>query len=64
LNHFVIFGQEHLEYIVHQYTEYYNSVRPHQGIGNKPLDYKAKNYKGKLERQSKLGGLLNHYYWK
>ena len=64
LNHFFIFGEKHLKYIVREYIRYYDTKRPHTGMGNEPLDYKPKKHSGKLECESTLGGLIKHYYWK
>jgi len=36
LNHFIILGEAHLNYLVRQYVEHYHTERPHQGIGNVP----------------------------
>ncbi|XHR29695.1 MAG: integrase core domain-containing protein [Chthoniobacteraceae bacterium] len=68
LDHFVVFGEHHLEYLVREYEDYYNTVRPHQGIGNRaigvappvsvPLD------PGEIECDFRLDGLLNHYHYK
>jgi len=67
LNHFVVFGEYHLEHLIREYEAYYNTVRPHQRIGNAtipapppptevPLD------PSEIECDSRLGGLLRHYY--
>ena len=67
LNHFVVIGEHHLEHLVREYEAYYNIVRPHQGLGNRtipapppptevPLD------PSEIECDSRLGGLLRHYY--
>ncbi len=37
LNRFICFGQEHLDHIVLEYTDYYNELRPHQSLENRPL---------------------------
>jgi len=34
LDHFIVFGQEHFDFIVSQYVAYYHEHRPHQGLGN------------------------------
>ncbi len=33
LDHILILGEKHLHRVVKEYVEYYNSARPHQGIG-------------------------------
>jgi putative transposase len=37
LDHFVVFGEDHLRYLVSEYVRHYNTHRPHQGLGNNPL---------------------------
>ena len=34
LHHFLICGERHLNYLVHEFIEHYHTKRPHQGIGN------------------------------
>lgn len=34
LDHFVVFGEHHLERLIREYERHYNTVRPHQGLGN------------------------------
>jgi putative transposase len=70
LNHFFCFSLSHLDYIGQIYADYYNTVRPHQSMGNEPLirhgPLKASlpPPAGMVRRQRLLGGLLNHYYRK
>ena len=63
LDHFFIFGEEHLKYLVREYVNYYDTKRPHSGMDNKPLEYEPKKSSGKLKCDSKLGGMIKHYYW-
>ncbi|MBX3426234.1 MAG: DDE-type integrase/transposase/recombinase [Pirellulales bacterium] len=39
LNHFIVFGKKHFDFLVSSYLSHYNGFRPHQGssIGNRPL---------------------------
>lgn len=37
LNHFVIFGERHLRYLIFSWLDYYHRHRPHQGLGNRLL---------------------------
>lgn len=32
-----IFGERHLEHLLREYEAFYNSVRPHQGVENRPI---------------------------
>ena len=69
LNKFVVFGERHLELLIREYKDHYNTVRPHQGIGNKPIglvtapspDAEPPN-PTEIECDSRLGGLLRHYH--
>ncbi len=69
LNHSLVFGEAHLRYIVGQWTEYYHRWRPHQGLGNVPLDERDRPPPdlmetvplGKIVRHEMLGGLLKHF---
>jgi putative transposase len=72
LNHFFCFSMPQLDYIVRTYVAYYNSVRPHQGLGNVPIAAIGKPAPvlrdtepiGTIRCQELLGGLLRHYYRK
>ncbi|XHR31122.1 MAG: integrase core domain-containing protein [Chthoniobacteraceae bacterium] len=71
LNQFVVFGERHLEYLVREYENHYNTVRPHQGLENKPIGIVAMpppNSRppepSEVECDSRLGGLLRHYHRK
>ena len=68
LNHFIIFGVEHMRHLVQGYADFYNTYRPHQGIGNVPLSETANSPPGDPPKDSDvkcrefLGGWLKHYY--
>jgi Integrase core domain len=63
LDHFLVFGEKHFDYLVREYLEHYHTERPHQGLGNRlvsgvpppPAD-------GEVLCRTRLGGLLKHYY--
>lgn len=68
LDHFLVFGQKHFDYLVREYVRYYHDCRPHQGLGNrvigeneggKPPDPVAI---GQIHCESRLGGRLKHYH--
>ena len=67
LNRFICFGQEHLDHIVSEYTDYYNELRPHQSLDNQPLQGKwtlvddPPVSQEKVVCQQRLGGVLKHY---
>jgi putative transposase len=69
LDHFSAFDERHLEYLLREYEEYYNTVRPYQGIGNRTIGIVAMSSPdsvllemNKIEYDFRLGGLLRHYY--
>jgi len=64
LNHFVVFGESHLRYIIREYLTYYNTLRPHQGVDNNCLVESGEkpSAKGEVLCDERLGGMLRHYY--
>ena len=64
LNHFLVFGERHLNYLIREYLEYYHHERPHQSLGNRTLMPLPVSKEGEIRCKSRLGGLLNHYYRK
>lgn len=64
LNHFMIFGESHLRYLIDEYVAHYHHERPHQGLGNKPISTSARNAgaNGSIRCRERLGGLLKHYF--
>jgi putative transposase len=64
LNHFICFSLDHLDHINHEWLEYYNNHRPHQGkeIGNKVLnvDFRPTD-EGEIKREQRLGGVISYY---
>ncbi len=68
LNHFVILGLRHMTYLIREYTDYYNTLRPHQSKGNVPLTGTGPPPQRPLSDthqvgcEERLGGLLRHYY--
>jgi len=62
LDHFICFGEGHLDYILHEYVGFYNRHRPHQGKGNRTLNRVPRAASGgEVVCESRLGGLLKHY---
>jgi putative transposase len=66
MDHFLIFGEKHFDYLVREYAEHYHTERPHQGLGNSvitgephpaPLDSNDT-----IVCRARLGGLLKHYH--
>ena len=72
LNHFIVFGKKHFDYIVSEYVSYYHECRPHQGLDNKllPLPRGRLNEDDEalpfdpatIKCENRLGGILKHYY--
>ncbi len=68
LDHFVVFGQKHLQYLIDQYLVFYNRERPHQGMENQPLSQTESQPaiipfpNGEVVCDERLGGLLKHYH--
>ena len=67
LDHFVVFGEKHLQHIVSQYVKFHNEERPHQGVGNTRLrligakEPPVENAEGEIVCAARLGGLLKSY---
>ena len=68
LSHFVFLGATHLNHVVQEYVDYYNSCRPHSSCGNLPPARAAPSRSpkcatgGPVVCETRLGGLLKHYY--
>jgi putative transposase len=62
LNHYVILNKYQLKRIVEEYVQYYNSLRPHQGLDqNIPEGYRQQEG-GEISKIPILAGLHHHYY--
>jgi hypothetical protein len=63
-NHFLVFGEQHLRYILNSWLEFYHLHRPHQGLGNVRLEDRDKTLPelsdrvplGKITCHESLGG--------
>ena len=63
LDRIVCFGEGHLDHILAEYEDSYNRHRPHQGKGNRTLTRAPRGLTdGEVACESRLGGLLRHYY--
>ena len=62
LDRMVMLGEQHLRRAVGSYVEHYHLERPHQGIGNQPIEGVPKPSAGVVLRHERLGGILSHYY--
>jgi putative transposase len=66
LDHFVVFGEKHLRHLLSEFLTHYSGERPHQGIGNVPLDGESPDVlpfpAGRERCRKRLGGLLRYYH--
>ncbi|OYV85256.1 MAG: hypothetical protein B7Z73_13920, partial [Planctomycetia bacterium 21-64-5] len=73
LDHFIVFGEKHLNYLVAEWQAHYHQERPHQGKHNELLcaagatgpghdDQPAALNLADIRCRQRLGGLLKHYY--
>jgi hypothetical protein len=60
----LILNAAHLRRVLHEYVDdYYNSARPHQGIGQQtPIPRRQPHNTGTVQRRKVLGGIVNDYY--
>jgi putative transposase len=72
LDHFVAFGERHLDHLCDEYLAHYHNERPHQGKGNELLTAKESRRRSidqgdeavaltDIRCRQRLGGLLKHY---
>jgi hypothetical protein len=67
LRYFIVCGQRHFDFLILSYVEFFNTVRPHQGVGNRPLAGEWREVDDPIQPDervvchSRLGGLLRHY---
>ena len=71
LDHFIVLGETHLDYLVREFLAHYHEERPHQAKGNAPLTAAGTGPPSDelirvrdVESGERLGGLLKHYYRK
>jgi len=66
LNHLLIRDERHLFRMLKAYIQYFNSCRPHQGIGQRlpqsPPGEATLRQTGPIVTRPILGGLHHHYY--
>jgi hypothetical protein len=63
-------NQRHLLHALHEYEQFYNSHRPHQGIANtrplqalpQPITDQAQITDLDVRRRQRLGGIINEYH--
>ncbi|MDC7242381.1 MAG: integrase core domain-containing protein [Spirochaetales bacterium] len=62
LDHFVIMNYRHLRNLVKGYVEFYNTLRPHQGLGNNRPDGTEPEWFREIKSKPVLFGLQHHFY--
>ena len=64
LNKMILFGQRHLRHVIDEYVDHYSTERPHQGIGNRPIEEAdhPPPRDGPVRCRERLGGLLKSYH--
>lgn len=68
IDHFVVFGEDHLRYLIESYLAHYNGQRPHQSLENLPLDGHILEPPPDWNPEQvvcteSLGGVLKSYSW-
>ena len=63
LSKMIFFSERQLRTAVSEYIGHYQTERNHQGLANRLIEPAAEpaSGAGKAVRESRLGGLLNHY---
>ena len=65
LDKMIFFGEKQSRYAVNQFIKFYNTERPHQGIGNTLITQTVDSpVVDKIHCRERLGGTLKHYYRK
>jgi putative transposase len=71
LDHFIVFGERHLNHLCSVFLDFYHRLRPHQGKENELLVTAKRKRKplppvtiplSEVRCEQRLGGLLRHYY--
>ena len=60
LDKFYVFGKDHFKYLINEYVDYYNTVRPHSGLDNKCIDYVPEKLDGDIVCNARLSGVIRH----
>jgi putative transposase len=67
LDKFIALGETHLNHLIREYVEHFQTERPHQSKGNRPLpdadspDPPILPFPDRIECKKRLGGVLRHY---
>lgn len=63
LDKLIVVNETHLKQVLDDYATYYNTARPHQGIGQKiPIARDVARESGPVRCRDVLGGIVHDYY--
>jgi putative transposase len=63
LDKVIILNERHLRRVLHEYVEYYNTRRPHQGLEQEsPTGMLLASQQGSVRYRQVLGGIIRDYY--
>ncbi len=63
LDRLIVLKAAHLKYVLYEYEHFFNTARPHQGIGQKiPDPPPESSISGTVKGRNRLGGVLHDYY--
>ncbi len=63
LDHFMLVGGKHLDYLISEHVDHYHHERPHQMIGNRLIICgDSPTIFSKIICDTRLCGLLRHYH--
>ncbi len=62
LDQLLILNQRHLACVLKEYVHYYNTARPHQGLGQQTPVPLSRSRRGTIHCRDVLGGILHDYY--
>ena len=62
LSNVIPLSEKHLLRVISEYMSHYHRERPHQGLEGRMIEGRPGRGAGPVQRKSRLGGMLNHYY--
>jgi putative transposase len=64
LDRLILFGEQSLRTTMQNFMVHYHAERHHQGLANRLIEPEPSHLgsTGAIQRQERLGGLLNYYY--
>ena len=63
LDKVLILNEPHLRRVLHEFLNYYNTRRPHQGLAPQPpIERPEPLTEGLIQRRKVLGGIINDYF--